>query len=321
MNYGMHDAHSSKRKRPNSDQIPIPVQMPILSPVPSSPRDVPSAAGDSKKRERFTGMADTSRTASRIAPVSISTNPSADTDADKSPGRKKKNQTFEQRIEDLKKFKEKYGHCDVRRRFKTHNSLATWSRDIRYAYRGNGNMNLTEDRMRRLEEIGFKWVLPQLINTMHSVNSSPSILISTEQDAEIKWNSQGDDKIVSSGSPGSPAFDPSRYTHKELIDWMEESKKVCIEMERRETIRLNEIASRLFESDDDDESSNGKSSGEEYSHDDDDSSNGNSIGNTIYSDDEEEYNHGDDESNGNSSGNSIDSDDEKEYSHDDDESN
>jgi len=128
----------------------------------------------------------------------------------------------------------------------------------------NGRKNLVRDEQKQQKQ-------------KHSVDSSPSTLISKEQDDEIKCksintasmdqcksmknqrNSQGDDQMVSSGSPGSPTFDPSRYTHKELIDAMEESKKVCIEMERRETARLNEIASRLFESDDDDESSIGKS--------------------------------------------------------------
>ena len=52
-------------------------------------------------------------------------------------------------------------------------------------------------------------------------------------------------------SPGSPAFDPSRYSLEELQDAMEESKRVCREMQRRDAARLDEIATRLFESDDD----------------------------------------------------------------------
>jgi hypothetical protein len=37
---------------------------------------------------------------------------------------------------------------------------------------------------------------------------------------------------------------------------MEESKRVCREMQRRETARLDEIANRLFQSDDDESENN-----------------------------------------------------------------
>ena len=57
-------------------------------------------------------------------------------------------------------------------------------------------------------------------------------------------------------SPGSPSFDPSRYTIEELQDSMEESKRVCREMQRRETARLDEIANRLFQSDEDESEKN-----------------------------------------------------------------
>jgi len=60
-------------------------------------------------------------------------------------------------------------------------------------------------------------------------------------------------KETNHSTPGSPAFDPSRYTYEELEDAMKESKRVCIEMQRREEARIYEITNRLFESDDDEE--------------------------------------------------------------------
>jgi hypothetical protein len=67
--------------------------------------------------------------------------------------------SFDERIEELKRFKETHGHCDVResRSIKDYKSLAKWSTTMRYAYKGKGKRKLTEDKVRRLEEIGFKW--------------------------------------------------------------------------------------------------------------------------------------------------------------------
>ena len=59
---------------------------------------------------------------------------------------------------------------------------------------------------------------------------------------------------MSCSNPASDlAFDISLYTTHDLILAAEESKRVCKEMKRREKIRLNEIANRLFESDDEQE--------------------------------------------------------------------
>jgi len=53
-----------------------------------------------------------------------------------------------------------------------------------------------------------------------------------------------------SSNPSDLAFDISLYTTHDLILAAEESKRICKEMERREEVRLNEIANRLFQSDD-----------------------------------------------------------------------
>ena len=44
---------------------------------------------------------------------------------------------------------------------------------------------------------------------------------------ENKMKTQRPQVMVPSDSLRSPAFDPSCYTHKELIDIMEESKRIC----------------------------------------------------------------------------------------------
>jgi hypothetical protein len=57
-------------------------------------------------------------------------------------------------------------------------------------------------------------------------------------------------------TPGSPAFYPSRYTIKEPEDMVEEIIRVCREMQRRRTARLDEVANRVFESDDEESEKN-----------------------------------------------------------------
>ena len=71
----------------------------------------------------------------------------------------KKKISFDQRIEELKRFKEKHGHCDLNKSSKGNASLGVWSDHMRYTYRGKGTGKRTEYRIRRLEAIGFKWIL------------------------------------------------------------------------------------------------------------------------------------------------------------------
>jgi hypothetical protein len=52
---------------------------------------------------------------------------------------------------------------------------------------------------------------------------------------------------------GSPAFDESKYSNQQLYQAWDKSLQVCDRMKTREEARLNEIANRLFQSDDDDE--------------------------------------------------------------------
>jgi len=67
------------------------------------------------------------------------------------------NISFDQCIEKLKDFEDKHGHCDLRLSSKDHTSLSMWCHSIRNSHNEQGKMKITEDRIRRLEEIGFKW--------------------------------------------------------------------------------------------------------------------------------------------------------------------
>ena len=77
----------------------------------------------------------------------------------KSDGLDKK---FEQRCHDLEAFKRKFGHCNVSRNYSADPSLGRWCNRMRYVYNQiqqgkSTECNLSQDRIERLEEIGFKW--------------------------------------------------------------------------------------------------------------------------------------------------------------------
>ena len=204
--------------------------------------------------------------------------------------------SFLERIEELKRFKDKHGHCNVSRSMSSqeYNSLVQWSANTRCAYNAKENSKLTEDRIRRLEEIGFKWTTStssyfqkdskcDLVGRTLNKEDAEYLASDDETSAIQYQNDKGVQKTVTTSgsldqcestkrkkrtnhnqsdrrmvpnSPGSPAFDPSRYSLEELQDAMEESKRVCREMQRRDAARLDEIATRLFESDDDETENN-----------------------------------------------------------------
>ncbi|KAL7528125.1 hypothetical protein ACHAXR_002280 [Thalassiosira sp. AJA248-18] len=62
---------------------------------------------------------------------------------------------FSERIADLKAYKEKHGHVNVKR--KEDNSLADFCRNIRHARHNSGRMKLTENRIASLNSLGFDW--------------------------------------------------------------------------------------------------------------------------------------------------------------------
>lgn len=69
---------------------------------------------------------------------------------------------FEKRCRELIAFKDKFGHCKIPRNDPAYQSLVQWCDRLRFTYdrikKGlNTDRNLQQDRIDRLEEIGFKW--------------------------------------------------------------------------------------------------------------------------------------------------------------------
>ena len=66
--------------------------------------------------------------------------------------------SFEERIEDLRLYKEKHGHLDVK--INKDKSLAGFCSNMRQARKNPGNvcrMKLNEERMASLDALGFDW--------------------------------------------------------------------------------------------------------------------------------------------------------------------
>jgi hypothetical protein len=62
---------------------------------------------------------------------------------------------FFNRVEELKAYKEKHGHLNVRP--KENQSLYDFCSNMRRAWKGKGTHRLDETRIAALDAIGFKW--------------------------------------------------------------------------------------------------------------------------------------------------------------------
>ena len=70
---------------------------------------------------------------------------------------------FEQHCHDLEAYKRKFGHCNAPQRYSADPSLGRWCKNIRVTYnrlkQGKPAMlNISQDQIDRLEDIGFKWI-------------------------------------------------------------------------------------------------------------------------------------------------------------------
>ena len=70
--------------------------------------------------------------------------------------------TFDYRFDELTEFKNKFGHCDIPYTYHVNLPLGRWCSDIRYAYKRlqkglKPAVDLSVDRIERLENLGFKW--------------------------------------------------------------------------------------------------------------------------------------------------------------------
>jgi len=71
-------------------------------------------------------------------------------------------EAFEKRCRELIAFKEEFGHCNVPVKYSGNPSLGRWCDNMRTAYKKiqkgmQATRNLSQDRIERLEEIGFQW--------------------------------------------------------------------------------------------------------------------------------------------------------------------
>mmetsp|Transcript_1562 Transcript_1562/g.3176 ORF Transcript_1562/g.3176 Transcript_1562/m.3176 type:complete len:395 (+) Transcript_1562:168-1352(+) len=63
-------------------------------------------------------------------------------------------------IKELKKFKDKFGHCNVRRTQKEYITLSYWIRRVRGLYKlrqAGKKTSLTDERIKELDDLGFGW--------------------------------------------------------------------------------------------------------------------------------------------------------------------
>jgi hypothetical protein len=71
-------------------------------------------------------------------------------------------EAFDKRCCMLIAFKEEFGHCNVPFRYAKNPSLGSWCSSMRGTYNNiqkgmKTNLKLPQDRIERLEEIGFQW--------------------------------------------------------------------------------------------------------------------------------------------------------------------
>ena len=70
--------------------------------------------------------------------------------------------TFEERCEELIEFKDEFGHCNVPAKYSANIPLGWWCHKTRYNYNQKRHgkptlINISQDQIKCLEEIGFQW--------------------------------------------------------------------------------------------------------------------------------------------------------------------
>ena len=116
------------------------------------------------------------------------------------PWRKKNNDNWENRYNELKDFKNTNNHCDVP--FREESTLGTWVGYQRKLYHDNSPL-MTTDRIRKLESIGIKWKA-KVTNSWEDM----FVLLS-------EYKEENSDCNV-----------PSNYTDKTLANWVKKQRKL-----------------------------------------------------------------------------------------------
>ena len=71
--------------------------------------------------------------------------------------------TWDLRLAELVAYKEEHGHCNVPGKHQANKQLGTWVAKQRYWYRllkDGKTSQITQERIAKLNEVGFKWKLP-----------------------------------------------------------------------------------------------------------------------------------------------------------------
>jgi len=100
---------------------------------------------------------------SRVASDASTTLPKTRKKAKADKGNSTRSNTiFNERCNQLIRFKEEFGHCNAPHRYAENPSLGQWCSDVRSTYKNiqketKTKYNLSQGRIERLEEIGLQW--------------------------------------------------------------------------------------------------------------------------------------------------------------------
>ena len=75
---------------------------------------------------------------------------------------------WQQRLDELKAFTERHGHCNVPGKFRENQSLANWVKNVRVEARKG---KLSQKRLRSLNALGFRWSVRTRVVRRHNLES------------------------------------------------------------------------------------------------------------------------------------------------------
>jgi len=110
---------------------------------------------------------------------------------------------WNERFEQLKRYKKDHGNCNVPTKYEANPQLARWVHNQRQVYKGQGKGKITEEQIKLLEEIGFKWVLGSGRRPAAEVSDAENSSSGGEEEAGGA-TSAGDTQIMIPSLPPSP---------------------------------------------------------------------------------------------------------------------
>jgi len=138
-------------------------------------------------------------------------------DAIQSESKSHQKTSFDERCNQLLRFKEEFGHCNVPCKYRGNQSLWNWCSHMRNSYQEmqkgtKPQYSLSQDMIGRLEEIGFQWRCDRDLITFKEETQSESKSSSKEDDSHIK---EADDESSTNASNECDSFKskPKRKSH------------------------------------------------------------------------------------------------------------